>query len=446
MTKRGGSIDVADQRAASCAAYPAGGPGERAPRHRASGRPGPPAHPHRPGRYRKDAAGAGRRAIGPRVLPGRGVLGGAGPDRGPGIVAPAVAAKLGVPDTPGQDATEAVAETSATIRCWSCWTTASTSPERGRPDRVPAGRLPGPDRPGHQPRGPRRRGRAHWQVPPLSLPKAGTAVTAAALAASDAVKLFEQRAQLVRPSFRVTDENAAEVACHLPAARRPAAGHRAGRGADADPVLGSARRAAGRHLRRAGRRRALRAAPPSGAARDPGLEPRHARRRGAGGLPAAGHLRRRLHAGRGRTGRRRRRHQAGLDAGAADQAGGQVAAAGGAHPRRLALPPAGDDPRVRAGPAGRGGRARPGAAGPPGLLHRARGDGRRPDRAGRGGGTASSSSSTGWTPSCPTCGGVSNSPPRAATRSRRCGSPASWTGTPTCAAATTRSGSGWTRR
>jgi predicted ATPase len=58
-------------------------------------------------------------------------------------------------------------------------------------------------------------GEVNWQVPPLSLPAvkgSGPALTAAALAASDAVKLFEQRAQLVRPSFRVTDENAAKIA------------------------------------------------------------------------------------------------------------------------------------------------------------------------------------------------------------------------------------------
>ena len=54
-------------------------------------------------------------------------------------------------------------------------------------------------------------GELSWQVPPLSLPKGGPAPTASELAASDAVKLFEQRAQLVRPSFRITDENAAAV-------------------------------------------------------------------------------------------------------------------------------------------------------------------------------------------------------------------------------------------
>ena len=53
-------------------------------------------------------------------------------------------------------------------------------------------------------------------VPPLGLPPAGTASTAAALGAFDAVRLFVARARLVRPGFRLTDENAAAVAeiCH----------------------------------------------------------------------------------------------------------------------------------------------------------------------------------------------------------------------------------------
>ena len=131
----------------------------------------------------------------------------------PGIVAPTVAAKLGVPDTPGQDATDAVAEyladhqvlvvldncehlagatallTENLLAACPALTVMTTSREALGVE-----------------------GELNWQVPPLSLPKTGTAVTAAGLAASDAVKLFEQRAQLVRPSFRVTDENAAEVA------------------------------------------------------------------------------------------------------------------------------------------------------------------------------------------------------------------------------------------
>src|SRR6516225_7648597 len=131
----------------------------------------------------------------------------------PDIVAPTVASKLGVPDTPGQDVTEAVAEyvadhqvlvvldncehlagatavlTENLLAACPALTVLATSREALGVE-----------------------GELNWQVPPLSLPKAGPAPTASALAASDAVKLFEQRAQLVRPSFRVTDDNAAEVA------------------------------------------------------------------------------------------------------------------------------------------------------------------------------------------------------------------------------------------
>jgi predicted ATPase/DNA-binding SARP family transcriptional activator len=131
----------------------------------------------------------------------------------PGIVAPTVASKLGVPDTPGQDATEAVAEyvadhqvlvvldncehlagatatlTENLLAACPALTVLATSREALGVE-----------------------GELNWRVPPLSLPQTGPVPTAAALAASDAVRLFEQRAQLVRPSFRVTDENAARVA------------------------------------------------------------------------------------------------------------------------------------------------------------------------------------------------------------------------------------------
>ena len=130
-----------------------------------------------------------------------------------GIVAQTVAGRLGVPDTPGQDAAEAVAEyvadhqvlvvldncehlagatallTENLLAACPALTVLATSREALGVE-----------------------GEVNWQVPPLSLPDARPGVTAATLATSDAVKLFEQRAQLVRPSFRVTDDNAAEVA------------------------------------------------------------------------------------------------------------------------------------------------------------------------------------------------------------------------------------------
>jgi predicted ATPase len=84
---------------------------------------------------------------------------------------------------------------------------------------------------------------------------------ASALATSDAVKLFEQRAQLVRPSFRVTDDNAAEVAL-LAAGRLQATAdrHQAAAAlfrravAHERPGLRGAEAAAGRHLADRGRR------------------------------------------------------------------------------------------------------------------------------------------------------------------------------------------------
>src|SRR5271155_4749694 len=237
----------------------------------------------------------------------------------PGIVGQALASRLGVPDTPGQDPAEAVAEyvgdhqvlivldnceqlagataslTENLLAVCPALTVLATSREALGVE-----------------------GELNWQVPPLSLPKAASAsgLTASALAASDAVKLFEQRAQLVRPSFKVTDENAAQVAsiCQrldgLPLAIELAAGRMR--------VLSSAELA---------------------------------ERRGGG------------------TGGGGRRPQAGRNAGAADQAGGQVAGAGGARPRRLAVPPAGDDPGLRAGPAGRGGGNPHAAAGPHRAPH-----------------------------------------------------------------------------
>jgi predicted ATPase/DNA-binding SARP family transcriptional activator len=130
-----------------------------------------------------------------------------------GLVGSAVAARLGVPDTPGEDLTEALAGhigdgrllvvldncehlagavallTENLLAACPALTVLTTSREALGVE-----------------------GELNWQVPPLSLPKAVPRPTASGLASSDAVKLFEQRAQLVRPSFRVTDDNAAQVA------------------------------------------------------------------------------------------------------------------------------------------------------------------------------------------------------------------------------------------
>ena len=127
----------------------------------------------------------------------------------PGIVGQAVANVLGVPDTPGQDAAEAVAsylgEHQVLVVLDNCEHLAGAT--AGLTEYLlaacPALTVLATSREALGVEG-----ELNWQVPPLSLPDAGPKPTASALAASDAVKLFEQRAQLVLPSFRVTDDNA----------------------------------------------------------------------------------------------------------------------------------------------------------------------------------------------------------------------------------------------
>ncbi len=129
-----------------------------------------------------------------------------------GIVAQTVASRLGVPDTPGQEPIEAVAEHVADhpvlVVLDNCEHLAEAAASLAEyllaacPALVvlaTSREALGVD------------GELNWHVPPLSLPEPATAPTAALLADSDAVKLFEQRAQLVRPSFRVTDQNAGAV-------------------------------------------------------------------------------------------------------------------------------------------------------------------------------------------------------------------------------------------
>jgi predicted ATPase/DNA-binding SARP family transcriptional activator len=131
----------------------------------------------------------------------------------PGLVGQAVASRLGVPDTPGQDAAEAAAEHigehQVLVVLDNCEHLASEVAKlvENLLAACPALTVLATSREALGVEG-----EVNWQVPPLSLPEAGHAPTVSALAASDAVKLFEQRAQLVRPSFRVTDDNAAQIA------------------------------------------------------------------------------------------------------------------------------------------------------------------------------------------------------------------------------------------
>ncbi len=128
------------------------------------------------------------------------------------VVATEVATRLGAPENPGQDAAAAVAEhvganqvllvldncehlTAATadladrlLAACPALTILATSRE-----------VLGVD------------GERNWPVPPLSLPDVSARPAAAAIAAFDAVRFFEQRAQLTRPAFRLSDDNAASV-------------------------------------------------------------------------------------------------------------------------------------------------------------------------------------------------------------------------------------------
>jgi predicted ATPase/DNA-binding SARP family transcriptional activator len=130
----------------------------------------------------------------------------------PAIAPQAVADRLGIPEVPGQDATATIAEhvgdrpmllvldncehlaaavadlADRLLRACASLSILTTSRE-----------LLGVD------------GEHSWPVPPLSLPGDVTAPAASTLAEFDAIRLFEQRAQLVLPSFRLTDDNAAAV-------------------------------------------------------------------------------------------------------------------------------------------------------------------------------------------------------------------------------------------
>ena len=128
------------------------------------------------------------------------------------IVAEAVASRLGVPENPGQDVAETivgqVGDRSMLMVLDNCehLTAAVADLAEQLLGACPAlsilttsREVLGVD------------GERSWPVPPLSLPEAQVAPAASALAESDAIKFFEQRAQLVLPSFRLGDDNAAEV-------------------------------------------------------------------------------------------------------------------------------------------------------------------------------------------------------------------------------------------
>ncbi len=363
----------------------------------------------------------------------------------PAIVGQAVATQLGVPDTPGQDPTEAVAKHVADHRLLvvldNCehLADAAASLAEFLLAACPALVVLATSREALGVEG-----ELSWQVPPLSLPQGGSAPTAAALVASDAVKLFEQRAQLVRPSFRVTDENAPAVlticqrldglplAIELAAARMRilSSTQLAERMDDIFAVLvGGARSAPPRHqalratldwsydLLEADERATFRRL----ATFSGGFTLQAAERIAAGGDIRPGamlELLTRL----------------------ADKSLLRVEHARG-ESRYSLLATIRDYARDRLAEAAESDRARRAhleyftelVEDATARIEQIRPVGLELER-------------TGWTPSCRTCGGRSSSPRKRATRWPSCGSRARWTATPTCAAVTTRSGSGWTRR
>jgi predicted ATPase/DNA-binding SARP family transcriptional activator len=130
----------------------------------------------------------------------------------PSITAQVVARRLGVPDFPGQDAAVAIAEhvggRSMLIVLDNCEHLTSAVADLAEQLLSACDALSilatsrevlGVD------------GERSWPVPPLSLPEAGAPAAAAALIESDAARFFENRAQLVFPSFRLADDNAQAV-------------------------------------------------------------------------------------------------------------------------------------------------------------------------------------------------------------------------------------------
>ena len=135
------------------------------------------------------------------------------------------------------------------------------APARGvRRDRggAAANRARGDD-PGHEPRAARPAGRDDL-ARALAFAAEGEPQREpiAALAQSEPVRLFIERARQVRPNFAVTQRERSGGRADLPGARRHTAGDRAGRGAGADARRGADRGGAGRPLPAADRRRRAR--------------------------------------------------------------------------------------------------------------------------------------------------------------------------------------------
>ena len=130
----------------------------------------------------------------------------------PLIVGQEVASRIGVPDSPGQDAAAAitahVADRQVLVVLDNCEHLTSTIARlseqlltscAGLSILATSREVLGVD------------GERNWPVPPLSLPDDSVRLSAAAVSEFDAVKLFEQRAQLIRQAFALADDNAGAV-------------------------------------------------------------------------------------------------------------------------------------------------------------------------------------------------------------------------------------------
>ena len=130
----------------------------------------------------------------------------------PGLVSRVIADGLGVPDEPGQDAADGVAafvgDQGVLVVLDNCEHLTSAVAEvcERLLGACPALAILATSREllGVE-------GERSWPVPPLSLPEDGTRPAVSVLTAFDAVAFFEQRGQLVVPSFRLDEDNAAAV-------------------------------------------------------------------------------------------------------------------------------------------------------------------------------------------------------------------------------------------
>jgi predicted ATPase len=130
----------------------------------------------------------------------------------PAVVALAVASGLGAAESPGQDMTETIAEQvgdrSMLIVLDNCehLTAAAAELAERLLSACPALSILATSREALGVDGERQ-----LAVPPLALPQGDITPSASALAEFDAIRFFEQRAQLVLPSFKLADDNAAAV-------------------------------------------------------------------------------------------------------------------------------------------------------------------------------------------------------------------------------------------